>query len=517
MATSEERTIETEQTERPDRTTEPDDLAVQMDQDGEKCVPAGVPDCGPTAAGETGDGAAADTADSGALLDAGEDTTLGETEVAAEDEPGDEACSASETGEGEAGAEPVFSPPAAELQEGEPVAAAANEDGNGVEENQRAEEDAASEETDGSAGEIFGELEYLPAKPVRGAAAPDPEAAAARLSTIAEAKSVAEALLFSTVDPLSIQRLSKLMDNLHPRAVRGVVYELQRDYEDRGGALQVLEIAGGFQIATRPHLASHVMRLQRIRRRPQLSPATLETLAIVAYRQPITRADIEGIRGVESSAPVRNLQELGLVDVGGRREVPGRPQLYITTEVFLKTFGLRSLNDLPSIAELKTLFAQERRLAPPAAALEVALEIEAALEAEQGPQAEDMFAGLESEESGSQSQAEATDAGGEDTATGDGGTEAEGEVPGSAVGNEAEDRIAEPATTEAGNDVEGVGDLERISAGEQEEVPSEAAQDSASVAEPGDGTESNADDALDAVFEETPEAGTTGFTKPSGD
>src|SRR5690606_34909207 len=144
--------------------------------------------------------------------------------------------------------------------------------------------------------------------------------------------------LFSSNEPLSVARLVKLLGNLHPKTVRGLLLELQWDYDTRGGALQIVEIAGGFQMATRAFVAPWMFRMHKHKRRSALSPATLETLAIVAYRQPITKGEIETVRGVESGAPLRTLQDLGLVEASGRREVVGRPQLYITTEQFLKTF-----------------------------------------------------------------------------------------------------------------------------------------------------------------------------------
>ena len=115
-------------------------------------------------------------------------------------------------------------------------------------------------------------------------------------------------------------------------------------------------------MATRPHYAEWLLRLHRHRRRSPLTPATLETLAIVAYKQPVTKAELETVRGVESTAPLRTLQEIGLIEVGGRREVIGRPQLYVTTDLFLKTFALKSLADLPTISELKHLFAEEQKI-----------------------------------------------------------------------------------------------------------------------------------------------------------
>lgn len=189
-----------------------------------------------------------------------------------------------------------------------------------------------------------------------------------QFSSVAEAKAVVEGFLFSSNEPLSVSRLSRLMGNLHPKTVRGLLLELQWDYENRPGALQVLEIAGGYQMATRAHLAPWMFRLHKLKRRSPLSPATLETLAIVAYRQPITKGEVEAVRGVETGAPLRTLQELGLIEASGRREVAGRPQLYITTEQFLKAFGLKSIADLPSISELKSRFAEEQKLAPRKAA-----------------------------------------------------------------------------------------------------------------------------------------------------
>lgn len=241
------------------------------------------------------------------------------------------------------------------------------------------EDEAELEELDHQARELGEPLELVqqlefapPPKARRGKAAADDDATPLDLTSVSEARAIVEALLFTTNEPLTVARLSRLMNNLHPRTVRGLLLELQMEYDKRGGGLQVVEVAGGFQMATRPHHAEWLLRLHRHRRRNPLTPATLETLAIVAYKQPVTKAELETVRGVESTAPLRTLQEIGLIEVGGRREVVGRPQLYITTDLFLKTFGLRSLAELPSISELKHLFAEEQKLqvkpAEPAAA-----------------------------------------------------------------------------------------------------------------------------------------------------
>ena len=212
--------------------------------------------------------------------------------------------------------------------------------------------------------ELVQQLEFIePTKDRRTKAAREAEAEEAiNLTSVTEARSIVEAYLFTTNEPLSVARLSRLMNNLHPRTVRGLLLQLQMEYDERAGGLQIVEVAGGFQMATRPHYAEWLLRLHRHRRRSPLTPATLETLAIVAYKQPVTKAELETVRGVESTAPLRTLQEIGLIEVGGRREVIGRPQLYVTTDLFLKTFALKSLADLPTISELKHLFAEEQKI-----------------------------------------------------------------------------------------------------------------------------------------------------------
>lgn len=183
-----------------------------------------------------------------------------------------------------------------------------------------------------------------------------------RISSRAEIKAVLEALLFATTEPLSTARLAKIIVGASLEEIRAALLELQMEYDSLPRGLQIVEVAGGFQMATRPHLAPWIFRLKPSKRRNPLSQATLETLAIIAYKQPITRAEIEAIRGVDSTATIHTLLDLGLVEVGGKREIPGRPQLYVTTELFLKTFGLKSLGDLPSIHELRRLYSSEGRV-----------------------------------------------------------------------------------------------------------------------------------------------------------
>ncbi|MCX7626313.1 MAG: SMC-Scp complex subunit ScpB [Candidatus Sumerlaeaceae bacterium] len=182
------------------------------------------------------------------------------------------------------------------------------------------------------------------------------------LSSDTELKSAIEALLFATTEPLSVERLVRILGVANTVTVRTALLQLMQDYDNSPHGIQIVEVAGGFQMATRPFYAPFIFRLKPSRRRNPLSQATLETLAIIAYKQPITRAEIEAIRGVDSTASIHTLLELGLIEVGGKREVPGRPQLYVTTQHFLKTFGLRSLGDLPSIHELKRMFVGQHEL-----------------------------------------------------------------------------------------------------------------------------------------------------------
>jgi segregation and condensation protein B len=176
------------------------------------------------------------------------------------------------------------------------------------------------------------------------------------VGTPAEAKAILECALFTTNDALPLPRLSKLLSNMDSKTLRALIQELQHEYEARQSGLQIVEVAGGYQLATRPGLAPWILRLHHHRTRNPLTPAALETIAIIAYKQPITRAETEAIRGVDSSGIIRNLVELGLVEVVGKKDVVGYPMLYGTTNLFLKTFGLKCLSDLPSIQELKEMF-----------------------------------------------------------------------------------------------------------------------------------------------------------------
>ncbi|MDD5628204.1 MAG: SMC-Scp complex subunit ScpB [Elusimicrobia bacterium] len=185
-----------------------------------------------------------------------------------------------------------------------------------------------------------------------GAPAPSAPAKPAALSDD-ELKIQLETLLFITDHPLSVEELRKLTKIKDLARLRALVGELQRKLEDQASAVQILEIAGGFQMATRPAHAELVRKLFAERMTMRLSTAAHETLAIIAYKQPLTRAEIEDIRGVEVIAALETLLEKRLIKVVGRKESVGRPLLYGTTADFMRHFGLRSLEDLPPIDDFQ--------------------------------------------------------------------------------------------------------------------------------------------------------------------
>lgn len=178
----------------------------------------------------------------------------------------------------------------------------------------------------------------------------DPELAIPRGE---EVVSVLEAILFAATQPLNVKRISVLMNGVPEPEIEFALLRLRERCNQTTSGLALMEVGGGWQLATRPEVADWVLRLHRHRRRNALSPSLLECLAIIAYKQPITRADVEAIRGVDCGTALRSLQDAGLCEIVGRKEVVGRPPLYGTTELFLKTFGLKDLEQLPSLGDLK--------------------------------------------------------------------------------------------------------------------------------------------------------------------
>ena len=167
----------------------------------------------------------------------------------------------------------------------------------------------------------------------------------------AEVKAVVEALIFASPEPITPKMLFKLLNDEPKEDVSAAIAALQADYENRPG-LQMVEVAGGYQIVTRPDLHEWVRRLFHERSSQKLTVQGLETLAVIAYKQPITALEITEIRGVNTTGVLSTLLERHLIKIVGRKNVVGRPFLYATTKEFLIRFGLKDLHDLPKIEDM---------------------------------------------------------------------------------------------------------------------------------------------------------------------
>ncbi|HEX2094634.1 MAG TPA: SMC-Scp complex subunit ScpB [Longimicrobiaceae bacterium] len=172
------------------------------------------------------------------------------------------------------------------------------------------------------------------------------------------ASRVVEAVLFASQAPVSAAELARVDEDLDEERVEEAVAELRVEYEREGRAFGIFEIGGGYQLLTRPEFAPVLERFDSVPANARLSAPALETLAIIAYRQPVGRAEIEEIRGVGAGGVLRTLQERELVEVVGRGEGLGRPLLYGTTRRFLEHFGFRSIEDLPRPEELPVVLSQ---------------------------------------------------------------------------------------------------------------------------------------------------------------
>jgi segregation and condensation protein B len=191
-------------------------------------------------------------------------------------------------------------------------------------------------------------------------------------------KPIIEAMLFAAHKPLSPKEIravfageggekSEPVPAMYKRVkeaeIAAAIEELKVDYINTGRSFMIAEIAGGFQLVSKPDFGTWIKRLLDVDRPHRLSPSALETLAIVAYRQPITRTEIESVRGVNVDGVLRTLLERGLVKITGRSELPGRPLQYGTTQAFLEHFGLRDMTDLPAIEELRRMEARRQQQA----------------------------------------------------------------------------------------------------------------------------------------------------------
>ena len=177
----------------------------------------------------------------------------------------------------------------------------------------------------------------------------------------AELKAILEALIFASPEPLTPKQIFKLLADEPREDVLAAIEQLKRDYE-RPGGLHLVEVAGGYQIATRPELHEWVRRLFHERTTQKLTVQALETLAVIAYRQPVTALEITEIRGVNTSGVLNTLLERHLIKIVGRKQVVGRPFMYATTKEFLIRFGLNELADLPKVEDMAEALGLEAPL-----------------------------------------------------------------------------------------------------------------------------------------------------------
>jgi segregation and condensation protein B len=167
-------------------------------------------------------------------------------------------------------------------------------------------------------------------------------------------KAILESLLFAAGEPVSLNRLAAVVDSVPKEEIRNALAALGSQYAQGGRGLTVEEVAGGYQLRTRKEFAPQIRKLLA-GKPPRLSRSLLETLAIVAYRQPVTRPEIEQVRGVDCGGVLETLLERRLIKIGGRKEAPGRPMLYETTSEFLEVFGLKDLDSLPDLKEFQEI------------------------------------------------------------------------------------------------------------------------------------------------------------------
>jgi segregation and condensation protein B len=173
-------------------------------------------------------------------------------------------------------------------------------------------------------------------------------------------KPIIESLLFVHEKPLTVEKIEEIIPDLTKDEIAATIVELMEEYnraEHKG--IQVIEIANGFQMCTKKHYEQYIKKLLAHSKNKKISKPALETLSIIAYKQPVTKAEIEALRGVESSGAIRSLLESRLIKIEGRKKVPGRPILYATTENFLVYFGLKNLNELPPLHEINQIMEEK--------------------------------------------------------------------------------------------------------------------------------------------------------------
>jgi len=172
-------------------------------------------------------------------------------------------------------------------------------------------------------------------------------------------KSILEALLFINEKPIEVNELAEVLE-ISRKEIEGALEELSADYQGRSSGICIVKVAGGYQMCSAPDNETWVKKMYQERSKQKLSTASLETLAVIAYKQPVTRVEIEAIRGVNADGVARKLSELGLIKIAGRKDVVGKPFLYITTRKFLEYFGINALKDLPKLEEFVALAEKDK-------------------------------------------------------------------------------------------------------------------------------------------------------------
>jgi segregation and condensation protein B len=171
-------------------------------------------------------------------------------------------------------------------------------------------------------------------------------------------KAIIESLIFASDTPLAPEKIRVVFPEVEKKEIKEIIDQLVSEYNERDGGIFLQEVAGGFQFRTNPELAQWIKKLKNSKPH-SLSPQAMETLAIVAYKQPIVKSEIESIRGVDVGGPLKSLLDKKLVRIVGRKDVPGKPIIYGTTRRFLEVFSLKDLLDLPNLRELKELNQQQ--------------------------------------------------------------------------------------------------------------------------------------------------------------
>ena len=180
-------------------------------------------------------------------------------------------------------------------------------------------------------------------------------------------KQVIEALIFASDVPISAVQIKQYIEDVTVSQIQKVVDELNLEYKQTNRAFSIIKVANGFQMVTRDAYSQWVSKLFQRRRKQKLSQAGLETLSVIVYRQPVSKTEMDAIRGVNCDGVLRTLLERKLITIAGRAEGPGRPLLYKTTAEFLRYFGVNTLKDLPKLREIEELMKEENQLPEDAA------------------------------------------------------------------------------------------------------------------------------------------------------